>query len=554
MIRLPSPYRVNAYHARAFTLVEAVVSISVISIIMLATGSAVVVAMRALPDPERPAYRVNQSSQVADQMIGELQESRHIIERTSTAVTFTVADRDGDGSPERIRYAWSATAGDPLTRQYNFGTAVTVLADVNQFNLSFAFQTLVESCPGFPVYGSEIPLNSYTGTEDLNEYALKNSEWIGQYFQPPGGVFPEDTVYWRVNRVKFEAMVQDTPYQDTYVQLRPPDAAHEPTDTVIEQQVMYEGDLTTSWVWQEFFFSGAHDLWPGAGLCLVLEGTGPSAKIRWENYDASGATGRLRTNNSGNTWEHLTDKCMRYEIYGQAATPGPDQTATRQYVTGVQLTLQSGADADTRIDTAVHLPNAPEVLSAVWELDFNTDPTALNMNADALNDWNLRQSGSIDPCDLVNGIWYVTGASSLELDTVPDNSFTELTTIDLRFRCTEISDSGVYFRVNADYTGGNFMPIVVTLDKLSDGTQTANVKVGGADVVTVSGMSAGFVDVRLLIDPDLNTVNIKIDEIDKGTFAYTPYPPATDPQRATLYEWGSDAEWDYVSIRVGGNN
>ena len=98
------------------------------------------------------------------------------------------------------------------------------------------------------------------------------------------------------------------------------------------------------------------------------------------------------------------------------------------------------------------------------------------------------------------------------------------------------------------------MPIVVTIDKLADATQTTSVQVGGTYVVLVSGMNADFVDVRLLIDPDLDTVNIKINDTDQGTFAYTPYAPTTDPQRATLHEWGSDGEWDYVRIRVGGNN
>ena len=131
------------------------------------------------------------------------------------------------------------------------------------------------------------------------------------------------------------------------------------------------------------------------------------------------------------------------------------------------------------------------------------------------NDWNVRQGGSIDAGDLINGVWHVDGASILELDSVPNNSFTELTTIDLRFRCTEISGSGVYFRINADYASGNFMPFVVTLDKVSDGTQAAAVTVGGADVVKLSGLSSDFVGVRLLIDPDPDTVNVKIAGVDR---------------------------------------
>ncbi len=535
------------------TLVELVVSMAVMSILMLSMGSVLLVATKALPDAERPGTKLNQASQIAEQMTTELQEARHITEKSAGAVTFTVADRDGNGSPERIRYAWSGTAGDPLTRQYNFGTVATVLADVNQFSLTYDLQTDVEQYPGPLVEAAEILLSSYTAAKDLTEYSLKNNEWIGQYFQPADGVFPVDAMYWRVTRVRFEAQHGGGNNEDTYVQLRPPDAGHEPTDTIIEQQVMDEADLTASWVWQEFPFSGAHELVPGADLCLVLEATGQSAEIRWEDDEEYGATGRLKTDDSGNSWEYETDKCMRYEIYGKVATPGPDQTATREYVSGISLQLQSGADADARIDTAVHLPNMPELLWAVWELDFSTDPSTLNMNGDASNDWDLR-SASFDPCDLVNGIWLVDGASNLELDTVPDNSFTELTTIDLRFRCTEISGSGIYFQVNADYTGGYFMPIVVTIDKLSDGTQTTGVKVGATDVAVLSGMSTDFVDLRLLIDPDLDTVNIQINEQDQGSFAYAAYAPAADPQRATLHEWDSDGEWDYVRLRVGGNN
>lgn len=337
-------------HGRAFTLIEVVVSISVISIIMLAMGSAVVVAMKALPDPQRPAYKVDQASQIADQMIAELQEARHIVERTSTAVTFTVADRDGNGSSERIRYAWSGTAGDPLTRQYNFGSEVTVLADVSQFDLSYDSKTLVEYYPGLPVEGSEILLSSYTAQKEWKDYKVTHKDWIGQYFQPSGAVFPADAISWRVTRVKFEAKEEDSDLFDSYIQLRLPADDNKPTTTVLEQQIMHESDLTGSYVWQEFSFATDHDLLPGAGLCLVVQGTGDAAaQIRFEEKGDYGATGRLKTGDSGSSWEYKTDKAMRYEIYGKVAAPGPDQTATRQYVTGVRLQLQSGAAADSVI-------------------------------------------------------------------------------------------------------------------------------------------------------------------------------------------------------------
>ena len=52
-------------------------------------------------------------------------------------MTFTVADRTGDSAADTIRYAWSGVAGDPLTRQINAGTAVTVAANVQSLQLSY---------------------------------------------------------------------------------------------------------------------------------------------------------------------------------------------------------------------------------------------------------------------------------------------------------------------------------------------------------------------------------------------------------------------------------
>ncbi|MHC4581205.1 MAG: prepilin-type N-terminal cleavage/methylation domain-containing protein, partial [Planctomycetota bacterium] len=242
MMRLPGPYRVSTHHARAFTLVEVVVSISVISIIMLAMGSAVVLAMRALPDPERPAYKVNQSGQVADQIVAELQESRQIVERTSSAVTFTVADRNGDGSPEQIRYAWSESAGEPLTRQYNQGSVVNVLEDVHEFDLSLDIQTVTEEYPGPPIDSNELIFSQYTAVGDSN-FVVNSPDWIGQHFHP-GDFLPAEALAWTITKVGFVARVEGSPNGEVYVQLRPATGDNKPAAEVLESHAMNEDVLS----------------------------------------------------------------------------------------------------------------------------------------------------------------------------------------------------------------------------------------------------------------------------------------------------------------------
>jgi hypothetical protein len=63
-------------------------------------------------------------------------------ERTANAVTFKVPDRTGDELPETIRYSWSGTAGDPLQIEYNGSAPATLVADVNQFDLSYSLRTM----------------------------------------------------------------------------------------------------------------------------------------------------------------------------------------------------------------------------------------------------------------------------------------------------------------------------------------------------------------------------------------------------------------------------
>jgi len=129
---------------RGFTLAELVVSMVVMSILMVGLGSAILIASHALPDGERPATRIVQSASVAGQIVEELRSAIWIREHTATSVEFAVPDRDGDGNAERIRYAWSGTSGDPLTRQYNGGKVVDVLDDVNVFDLGYDLKAVTE--------------------------------------------------------------------------------------------------------------------------------------------------------------------------------------------------------------------------------------------------------------------------------------------------------------------------------------------------------------------------------------------------------------------------
>ena len=128
----------------AFTLLELVLSLVVTTILMGALTSAMLLAGQAIPDAEKPLESTIATGEIANQMSGELYYALSFTERSAGAVTFTVADRDGDAAPETIRYAWSGTPGHSITRQYNGGTAAIMLENVQQFELGYNLKEVTD--------------------------------------------------------------------------------------------------------------------------------------------------------------------------------------------------------------------------------------------------------------------------------------------------------------------------------------------------------------------------------------------------------------------------
>ena len=100
----------------------------------------------------------------ADRAIGRLTaDTRHAlkyIHRSANSIEFTVPDRDGDEVPETLRYSWGGTAGDPLVRRLNGGSAYVVLQEVHNFSLTYAERMVpavdvtIEPDPKWPVVES----------------------------------------------------------------------------------------------------------------------------------------------------------------------------------------------------------------------------------------------------------------------------------------------------------------------------------------------------------------------------------------------------------------
>jgi hypothetical protein len=539
----------------AFTLVELIVSVAVTSILLAGMTSVLLVASRALPDESRPTDKVIEESRVTDQIVGELEQALYFTERTTHAVTFTVADRNGDGSPERIRYAWSGVAGDPLTRQYNNEAALTVLDAVRAFDLAYDLKSVTEQYAGLTIESAEVTVSSNSMALLTKEYKIDATNWLGQYFQPQIVALPTGRFWWRLTRVTFQAKGDATLDGQTRVQIRTANADQTPSSTILEEKTLYESSLSGGYTTQSITFDNTTGLGPNDALCLAFQyGCGPAYTMR-VRYDDLTGSGREYTADAGVTWNYLSIGALYYAVYGKICTPGAAQAVTRQYVTGVRVTLQGNAEQATCVELAARTVNAPEVLSAVWETDFSTSPTTLDMNVDGVGDWITHDGTAFNLASLSGGVW----RADKTLDSNPGNDFTAVTTLDAIFRDTTTGGGGAAIWLPADRSGSTYGAIWVRVNLHGDNTQTLTLdtKLDATTdrrLVAVANLPAGWVKLRLLVDPSLDSVNVRVNGEDRGTYAYLRY--SGDMLRAVqIYPLSGDTgvDFDYVRVRVGGS-
>jgi len=152
-------WRIGGWRS-GLTLIELLVSVAITSVLMVTIASAMLIATKALPDPNRPASQIIAVSHVAEQLAAEIQYAVSISARSSTMIEFTVADRNSDDVPETIRYEWSGVAGEALKRQYNGGSIVDVLDNVHELELTYSLKTTGEEPYQYFVTSVDIKLRA----------------------------------------------------------------------------------------------------------------------------------------------------------------------------------------------------------------------------------------------------------------------------------------------------------------------------------------------------------------------------------------------------------
>ncbi len=361
----------------AVTLVELTASVAIMGILIGGLGSAMVLASRAIPDGESPARTTTEACLVAEQIAGELFCAQTFTERSATVIEFAVADRNNDSSPETIRYEWSGTPGDPLTRQYNGGTAAVVAEDVNDFALSYDIMTQSETTTqDGTTWSDETELAYFDGWAGVS--ALNQSHTLGpghadsEYFEitPPDGV---DQIKITMAKVVL-SHTGTPPAQGVQVSIRRSkgDGSYEPNGAAIGTPATIPGGaLTTSPLWTDAMFSDVVVSDPSRhDYCLVVEVPAIPPAYVYHYYSKSAPDDGMYhrwTEDAGATWDpskNIDDQDLRFSVYGQFASSGTQEiTVDRYFVAATRIALQIGADSATRVETSIQNLNSPEVAS-----------------------------------------------------------------------------------------------------------------------------------------------------------------------------------------------
>lgn len=182
---------------------ELLIATASAGVLMGGMTSAIVVASHSL---NHQSTTTGQQAELADairQMQNDLRHATGFTEQTATAVTFTVPDRSGNDADETIRYAWSGTAGDPLTVEYNGGGTSVVADGVTALNLDCIEQLMLaappraargvqyegfeEAKPSGKVYTISIPTPADTEELDLLIAAVTiHDDQVGSTSAPAG--------------------------------------------------------------------------------------------------------------------------------------------------------------------------------------------------------------------------------------------------------------------------------------------------------------------------------------------------------------------------------
>lgn len=303
---------------RAFTLVEAAVSIALCTILVVVVGGSLTNSIAAVDKGADANARVRSASDALDQFNADLAIAESFNQRSAQAVEFTVPDRYQQGYNPIVRYQWSGTPGDPLLRSFDGSTLAPVIGNVQSLNFNY----LVRPAP-IVVENAESTLRTVDQPAGsiLATFTVDKDDFAAQYVFP---TLPSGTSSWSVTKVQLR-LARKGGSNNYSVQIRTADSTKTPTTTVLAEAIGSIAGLSSTIGWVEVPIGPVTGLDPRQGVCIVVTSKSGSGGDQVTVESVQGSSSAMLPNthwltwNSSSGWSGWNDqRDMRFVLLGKA--------------------------------------------------------------------------------------------------------------------------------------------------------------------------------------------------------------------------------------------
>ncbi|MEM9346544.1 MAG: prepilin-type N-terminal cleavage/methylation domain-containing protein [Planctomycetota bacterium] len=554
MIRQPQSSR---WRSAGHTLLEMMFSLVLLSIVMVSVGSAVMFASKAVPEDASAESSLLMDSDVVTRIAEDLMTALYVIERTSTAVTVVVPDRTGDGIPDRIRYAWSGTQGEPLFFQMNDGNAVQISNAVAVFDLSYTVESATQALPSALELSAEKEIDAFDSEISGTDIPVTTTTSLGQVVKPK---LSNRAVGFIPTRLALFLSSESTKDGETAIAIKDWDGVNPGTSDYADI-ILFEStlpDTTAGWWTLALTAAGMVPADRDLAITAVYK-AGSDDPVSLRSIDASGGllglgggSGGQISTSDGFAWSIDSDATLAYRLYGQEIRADDDTYAvTREHLTAVDIILQSVADKRSPLKRKAVLFAAPPIPGGFATTGFSANPVGMDLDADTNLDWS-HSSGTFSEGSLNNGVWTSDGEL---IYTLKDPTKKDVLRVEARMRANDTLGPTIQIPYPID-DGEDLLPVIVQLRDNQRGGQELVVYNDNrmeTEVLTLSDLPSGMVDIELTLVPDKELISIevnhqpiaavKLEEIDN--------PDTLEPS-VRFGSSGGISEFGSVEVMIGG--
>ncbi|MFU8828030.1 MAG: type II secretion system protein J [Phycisphaerales bacterium] len=347
---------------RAFTLIELVMSLSLVGMVLVALGSILSISMRAMPQAHDAASHIRATGFPASVMAEEISSATSIELIETQQIRFRLADRSGNGLPETITYSWSGTPGDPLLRKVNSDDARPLIESVHgaRFDAHTTTHSQTTHYPGsaesFTRLASENSsvLGSVGALLNSQKRQIRLEQGFFQHLR--SSAVPSDALYWTLESVGVRLERESTPGA---IRLEVHTiSGGEPSGVAIASTVVRAEDLGTE-AWITISIPGTLKLARDERIGVLLMGIEGDGAIRVRTFNSNVFTNETimkQSNTAGASWFDSGFGYVSYRLLGSYSRRAKSETVSQQIVERVSFTIEPIEAQETRLTTTVDLP------------------------------------------------------------------------------------------------------------------------------------------------------------------------------------------------------